>query len=644
MTPMSLKNKTSFPPILPKLLFLFGFLIYANTFTHDYALDDAIVITDNQFTQKGLSGLKGIFTYDTFYGFFNEEGKSKLVAGGRYRPLSLATFAIEIAIFGSSPKLSHIINALLFAICCYLVFFVLNEILRNIPDGANIALFTALLFAAHPIHTEAVANIKGRDEILAFLGSLMALYWAYTALKSNKAGGHIFGSVSLFLGLLSKESAITFLGIIPLSMYYFGGKTIPLKNIAVHTLPYLLVSLLFLWLRNTVLGLDFGGGSLELMNNPFLKWENGVYLPFDFSEKAATIAYTLGLYIWLLFFPIHLTHDYYPRHIPIISFDHFGAIFSLLLYLMLIYYSMKGLRTKSVISFGISIYLINLSLVSNILFPIGTNMAERLLFAPSLGYTLIIGFLFSKIKLLSLRNYLFIVVFVLYAGLTWRRNPVWKDNFTLFTTDVKFSDESAKVRNAAGGELLAQALKVDSLTAQRYRIEAIGHLQKAVTIHPTYKNAWLLLGNAHYYLSNYDQAIQAFKQALLIDPEYGDASKNMGLAYRDGGRKAGEMDNDIKKATVYLKEAASLLPEDYEAQRLAGIAHGFNGNVLEAIAYFERAAQIKPELADAWFNLGTAYYNAGDAKNGLFFHQKAIKTDSTVMNRMTNPNKNIDNK
>ena len=374
---MSPQNKTTFSPFLPKLLFLFGFLIYANTITHDYALDDAIVITDNQYTQDGLAGLKGIFSYDTFYGFFKEEGKSKLVAGGRYRPLSLATFAVEISIFGASPFVSHIVNALLFALCGYLVFYVLNEILQQIPNGAIISLFTAFIFAAHPIHTEVVANIKGRDEILAFLGSLMALYFAFVAFKSKKSMWHLPGAFCLFLGLLSKENAITFLAIIPLSIYYFGGKSVTLKNITLNTLPYLLVTMLFLVLRNAVLGSDFGEGSFELMNNPFLKWQNGVYTPFNFAEKAATIAYTLGLYVWLLFFPFNLTHDYYPRHIPIITFDHFGAILSVVLYAIMIFYALKGLKSKNILSFGLSIYLINLSLVSNILFPIGTNMRRE---------------------------------------------------------------------------------------------------------------------------------------------------------------------------------------------------------------------------------------------------------------------------
>lgn len=635
---MSPKDKTAYSSFLPKLLFLFGFLVYANTFTHDYALDDAIVITDNSFTQKGLSGMSGIFSYDTFQGFFKEEGKSKLVAGGRYRPLSLATFALEISVFGASPFVSHLINGLLFALCGFLVYYVLSEILQKVPEGAIISLFTAFIFAAHPIHTEAVANIKGRDEILAFLGSLMALYWAFLAFKSNKSIWHLAGALSLFLGLLSKESAITFLAVIPLAIYYFGGKSVALKSIFWHTIPYILTTLLFLILRNAVLGSDFGGGSIELMNNPYLKWQNGIYVPFNLAEKAATIAYTLGLYIWLLFFPFNLTHDYYPRHIPIITFDNLGAVFSVLLYIFMIFYALKGLKTKSIPAFALSIYLLTLSLVSNILFPIGTNMAERLLFAPSLGYALLVGFLLSRLKSQSLKNMLAISIIALYAILTWLRNPVWKDNFTLFTTDVKNSSESAKIRNAAGGELLAQALKVDSLTAFRYRNEAVGHLQKAVTIHPTYKNAWLLLGNAYYYLNNYDQAIQSFKQALEIDPDYADASRNMGLAYRDGGRMAGEKLGDLAKAIAYLKQAASLLPDDYEAHRLAGIAFGFNGNKLEAISYFQKAAQLKPELSDAWFNLGTAYYQAGDSKNGLLFHQKAISLDPDVMKRMTNSN------
>ncbi|MBV6652333.1 MAG: hypothetical protein KI786_01165, partial [Mameliella sp.] len=77
-------------------LFALSFLLYANTLGHDYALDDAIVIYDNMFVKDGISGIPGILSKDTFYGFFKEEGKAALVAGGRYRPFSLILFAIEV--------------------------------------------------------------------------------------------------------------------------------------------------------------------------------------------------------------------------------------------------------------------------------------------------------------------------------------------------------------------------------------------------------------------------------------------------------------------------------------------------------------------------------------------------------------------
>jgi hypothetical protein len=96
------------------LVFAFGSLLYLNTLTHEFTQDDAIVIYDNMYTTKGISGIKGLFTKDTFFGFFKEEGKAKLVSGGRYRPLTPAMFALEYQIVGKNPFLGHLINILLY--------------------------------------------------------------------------------------------------------------------------------------------------------------------------------------------------------------------------------------------------------------------------------------------------------------------------------------------------------------------------------------------------------------------------------------------------------------------------------------------------------------------------------------------------
>jgi hypothetical protein len=157
------------------LFFLLAVLLYANTLTHGFVQDDAIVITDNMFTTQGVKGIPGILTKDTFFGFFKVEGKETLVSGGRYRPLTLVVFALLYEVFGLDPFPYHLLTVLLYALTCVLLYRVLLLLLREHSGlGAGVAWMATLLFTVHPIHTEVVANIKGCDEIVALLGSLGA--------------------------------------------------------------------------------------------------------------------------------------------------------------------------------------------------------------------------------------------------------------------------------------------------------------------------------------------------------------------------------------------------------------------------------------------------------------------------------------
>ena len=102
-----------------------AFVLYVNTLWNQYALDDAIVITQNQFTQQGFKGIGNIMTSDVFLGFFKTE--KNLVAGGRYRPLSVVTFAIEHQLFGENPGVSHFINLLLYALTGIVLFICIQK-------------------------------------------------------------------------------------------------------------------------------------------------------------------------------------------------------------------------------------------------------------------------------------------------------------------------------------------------------------------------------------------------------------------------------------------------------------------------------------------------------------------------------------
>lgn len=663
------------PASIAAFLFFLSFALYLNTLGHDYALDDAIVITDNMYTTQGVAGIPGILSNDTFFGFFKDAGKANLVAGGRYRPLSLVFFALEYSIWGASPFWGHLINALLYAFTVGLLYHLLLLLFHRSGDknyAPFVAFTAALLFATHPLHTEVVANIKGRDEILALLGSLAALYLSFSAFRQKKysfATALLVGLV-FFAALLSKENAITFLAVTPLAFLFFaGGET---KTIIRHALPFWIAGMLFVALRSYILGFTLLEQPMELMNNPFVKMQGDVLVPFTFAEKSATILYTLGRYLLLLIFPHPLTHDYYPRHIAIMQWSDPAVWLSMLAYVGLLLVAIRSLRKKTAAGFALWYYLITLSLVSNIVFPIGTNMSERLLYMPSLGFALLVAVLLYPLQVTAVAKkgkpvwVGMALVALLFSAKTITRNPVWKDNYTLFTTDVRTSSNSAKLQNAVGGELITVTQKSDLPQEQkdlRYR-EAITHLQKAITIYPGFKNAWLLLGNAHSYLQAYDAALQYYDRALALDPGYRDALNNKGItlinagkpldaldffnrlkqqfpsypgidnniavAFRESGKYFGEKMGDLSNALHYLNNAYQLLPDDYETLRLLGVAHGIQGNLNEAINWFTKAYELDPDNPGAIYNLGTAYYNAGDTDRGQVLIDRARALDPSL--------------
>ncbi|MBP7272312.1 MAG: tetratricopeptide repeat protein [Saprospiraceae bacterium] len=598
------------------------FLLYANTLTHGYTQDDAIVIYDNMFTTQGIKGIPGILGNDTFYGFFKEAGKANLVAGGRYRPLTQIMFAVEWQLFGKQPFIGHLINIILYALTGVVLYKLLLLLLqqRNTWQQSAaylIALIAALLFVAHPIHTEAVANIKGRDEIVCLLGSLLATWLAIRAYLEQKPTLNFIGAVVFFLALFSKENAITFLAIIPLTFWFFMNATV--SNIIKQTIPYMIAAVGFLLIRGAVIGWQFGGTPMELMNNPFIKIVNNEYIPFNIGEKTATIFFTLGRYVLLLFFPHPLTHDYYPRHIDMMTWGDWRSILSLLLYIAMAIIAVRQLNKKTYISYGILFFLITLSIVSNFIFPIGTNMSERFMFMPSVGFCLILAVLGYQFFVKNGKPNVLLavsgVVLLLFGVKTFTRNFVWKDDFTLFTTDVHTSVNSAKLQNAAGGALSTEAAK-EKDTAKREAMlkEAIEHLNKAIQIHPNYKNAYLLLGNCNFYLQDFEKAIAYYNTALKLDPNFRDARSNLAFAYRNIARQIGEKNNDLDGAINYLNKSFEINPNDYEVVRLLGVANGNKGNKQEALKFFELTCKMNPNEPQNWQNLSTAYAALGQTQ------------------------------
>jgi tetratricopeptide (TPR) repeat protein len=608
-----------------------SFLLYANTFGHSFAQDDAIVITDNMYTQKGLQGIPGLLTKDTFFGFFKIEGKEKLVSGGRYRPLTPVMFSVEHAIFGENAPARHIINGLLYALLCVMIYLLIIKIFKPIIAHEKLALFAfiaTMLYAFHPIHTEAVANIKGRDEIMAMLLGCSSVLLLLRS-RGNKILNGVFAGLVFFLAMMSKENAIT---LIPIAfLIYFLIRSEKVGKSIIKTIPLVAGCLVFLIIRFSILGFDAIEEPLEMMNNPFVKFENGSYAFFTTAERAAAILFAMGWYVWLLIFPHPLTNDYYPRQVGVMDLSDPLVLLSAAVLLVVTIAGFWFWKKNKVISFSVFYFLIAISIFSNVLFPIGTHLSERFLFMPSLGFCLLMAYVMWNIyyKFGSYVFYgLFLVVLGLYGLKTVTRNMDWKDDYTLYTTDVKVSNNSAKALNAAGGVLVSGSVDIkDAAEKQKVLVQSEEYLNKALTIHPNYKNAWLLLGNSRFYQKKYAGSIEALESALRIDPGFQDAYGNLATVLREAGRHAGEVEQNITKAKNLLQRSLEMNKNDFETNRMMGIAHSVSGEHAEAVKYYKEVIRLVPQDKAGYVLLSQAYSQLGDEVNAQLNRNKALQID-----------------
>lgn len=643
------------------LLFVLAIGLYVNTLPHGYVLDDKIAITENQFTKQGFSGIPDILTTDAFVGFYGKE--KNLVAGKRYRPLSIVTFAVEYQIFGRSPFVSHLINVLLYAFTCLLLYHLMK---RMFPDRrGNVWYLTtpfiiAVIFVVHPLHTEAVANIKGRDELLALLASLGALYYSLKWLDTNKVKSLLLSAACLFAGLFAKENTITFLLIIPATVRFCTDHSLK-RNITSFSVLFF-ATVVYLGFRIYLLGIPDGTEAKELMNNPFLN--------ASVSDKYATIFYTLGIYLKLLAYPHPLTHDYYPNQIPIIGWMDYRALVPLALYIYMTVLAFIGFKTKKPTFYAFLFYLATLSIVSNIVFPIGSFMNERFMYMPSIGYCIALGIavtfgIYKHIPSTKINQYLintaFLLLLIGYSIKTIHRNTAWESDFSLATTDVIVSSNSAKANMSAGLSLIDAAKEEKNANKkQNLLIQSVGYLKKSLEIYPTYIQPMLLMGNALFELGDLKNSSLYFENCLRINPKYTYALNNLEhvadvssknkdyqlaiecfdklLAYKaDNVRvllKLGQLygrdlrNNDL--ALKYILEANKLEPENVEILSKLGIVYSMMGNSASSINTFNNVLQLEPQNANAMFNLGVTYLGLGRSIEGEQLIQRAIELDPSL--------------
>jgi hypothetical protein len=481
---------------------------------------------------------------------------------------------------------------LLFAGCVILLFLFLDQLFDQKRTSA--VFIASLLFALHPIHTEVVANIKSRDELLCFFFAFLCLNVFMKYVRSGKINQLIWGSFCFFLALLSKETVITFLAVIPLIFFFYRNEN---KKRSIYiTISVVFTAIIFLSVRFSVLYSYQAHyiSDLDFIDNALSK--QGL----SPESRIATAILILGYNIKLLFVPYPLLSDYSYNTIPFTHFSDPLVLLTLCVYIFLAIFSIKSLfkNRKDPYAFGILFFLITISLFSNIPFLIGTTMGERLLFFPSVGFCLSVAFLIEKSlskttekSLGIMKNKriagIIIPICLVYAILTIDRNGYWLDNYTLYTADAKKSPNNSKLNYLVGYELQKNMINKenDPINKKKLIEEGIEYFKKAINIYPEYTAAHTILGYLYYLDSKSDSAEVYDKRAIALDPKNSDAMNNL--------------------ACVYFSN--KLYPE--------------------AIELYKNASEIKPDFVDAYANIGICKLNTHEYDSAIFYSKKALSLD-----------------
>lgn len=541
---------------LPALALLaLAFILYGMTAGYGYIQDDQLMIWDNSFVQKGFAGLREIFSYDTLLGYYKDP--KLMLEGGRYRPLPLATYAIEIGIFGkNNPGIAHFFNVLLYAATGILLYRILLAMFPAQPESKwywGIPFIASAIFLLHPLHTEPVANIKGRDEILALLFSLGALYATMKYFDTLRGGWLAGAGLFLFLGLLSKENAITFLAVIPLTLWVFSR--ISPGRIMSSGLVLAAAVLLFVVIRHKVLGYTASPvkAQAELVLDPFLGMNAG--------EKFATIFLTLGWYLKLFVFPHPLTIDYYPYHVPKVGWSDWRPVLSLLVYAAMGLWAVRQVLTARKPASGIKtgwhipaycilFYLLTVSVVSNIFVSTSTFMNERYLYMPSVGFSLLVAW-FAAAKLPALLQTpadrpayagvaLVGLIAALYGLRVWTRVPDWGgDGSRLVQSALEVGPDSYRANYYYGAMLYEQRYRkiqddtsAATAPARKALVDSLNtYIDRSLEINPGYRLAGTMkiaLAVARYREDrNLDKMLREFETLIKNQPYNGDMLTNL---------------------------------------------------------------------------------------------------------------------
>ena len=505
-------------------VFILALVQYSNTFDHDYAWDDAIVLTENTRVQKGLSDIPELFENIKTSETQNRYG---------YRPIALLSFATDVEFFGMDPKAAHKISVLLYALVCVLIYFFLRRLFPH-SDTWAITLVT-LIFALHPLHTEVVANIKSRDEILALGFGLAGLLLYLRVINGGKTAYLVLSCIMFCLAFLSKESAVTFCGVAFL-LPWFMSKQQSIKTIALQSIPALIFLAVLVGIRAYVYSEGFFQSTdIEMFEKGSYHEDGFVGNPlFDatFSERIATAIFLLSYFMFRFVVPFRLLHDYSYNQFPVMDWSEPFVWVALLTLVLIASATVYGIWKRSTAGFGLAFFIVTASIYLHIVQIAPDIFGERFLFVPSLGLCIVILGLFNSIK--NNQRILIgatVVSLLLMFGYTWDRNKAWKDNDTLLSTDLPHLKACARANYNYALYLHREYYKEGNVGNVKKQRELIAQYEHVVAITDRILNAQFDLGGAYMEFGEYEKGYELFTEISRKYPKLSAPFVQLGKYY-----------------------------------------------------------------------------------------------------------------
>lgn len=636
----------------------FSWVLYGNTVYNYYNFDDYRVIENNVQAQKGLSAIPEIFSTP----YADESG---LKFG--YRPIVRVSFALDYELFGNIelngknalPYVCHAMNVFYFMIALLILFTVLRRIFRNF--NPFFPFLIVIIYMAHPLHTEIVASLKSRDEILNLIFCSLALLQFIKWANREKMLNLVWGVLFFILAILSKLTAFSFILIFPLTLYFFTE--IRKKRLINFSIVVAIIAVLAAAIP-IILVSDFNR-TIWFMENPLVNE--------GFFTKVATGFYVLLLYLKKLVFPEPLLFYYGYNMIPVKSLANGSVILSLLIYIGMFAVAIWRFKEKHLISYIILFFLITIAMFSNILMPVPGIMGDRFMFFPALAFSMFVVWLLFWLFRLGLREkniktmrlvpvlIVTLVVIVPFTSITTERNKDWRTKIDLYENDIKDLDNSVKAHDMYATEIIRQVTAVvqsEPINVVKFQMpairKAIKHYNRAIDIYPKHYSSYYNLGFIYSeFLNEYTRAIEYFNKSIADDaikeePFYPRAFYYMGRTYERMGKtdsaisyykKAFELNpRDIRsmaaRVNVLLKsekdslgiELAREMRETFPDSELAdvhmGVYHLENQDTAMAINFFRRAL-MKGNFPSINVILYNYYRNENDWIKANFFYTQA---------------------